>query len=1123
MKFGRFLRWALGAAVAMGLAATGATPAAAQQRGSVRGTVRDAGTQQPVAGVQVLIPNTQLQTTTDAQGRYEITGVPAGGAQVRVRAPGYSAALATTMVPAGQAVTVDFALNESVISLDEVVVTGTGMSVERKQLGNTIATVKADQLQDAPVADVSEALAAREAGVSVLPTGGLAGEGARIRIRGNASLSQNNQPVVYVDGVRVNNGGGFGNISAGGAGDASRLDDINPEQIDHIEILKGAAAATLYGSEASAGVIQIFTKKGSQGRPRFNFRVDQGMSAFPKGRLKPQAGFARDQATADKLQAIFGSFATTEDGGAIAPYKVFSIPSVTEYYSTGYSPSYSGDVSGGGADATYNVAARYASDLSPFHPTTALGPGAEGYDRKVQTSANVTMFPRERLSIASGMMYTDTRHVAPANANNIYGVQSALLNSKPEDANCQASIDAGLGGTYGQAQNSPGHCAGPGNEWGMLAFGTPREFAQEQIQQNGEHFNGNVHATYEPLAQVLKFDATFGIDITDELNTDYLPFGYNYDQFTQNFILGYKGVSDVNNREITADIKGNWNTKLGSAFTSQLVFGTQGNITKRHTRFGEGWDFPGPGLKIDGAGANQDVSEYYSDIVNLGILGQEQLGYDNWAFFTVGTRWDRNSAFGENTSGAIYPKFSGSIVFSDMPSWSSTLVSTFRVRGAWGRSGLQPGAFDKLQTYGPSPSQLGPGIGPAHLGNPDLKPEVTTEWEAGSEIGLFNNRMGFDVTYWDRRTKDALVAKQFPPSAGFDSLQLANIGLLGAHGWDVKFNATVVDKPGFGLDFFANGAYLFQKIISMGGAAPIKVGGSYPRYRNFLKEGYAPGALFGAEILQPCGPATANNVSSCLPDGTGAGTTDAAYYPYDTNGDGQPDSKAELLAYLATVPVCGSSNGLDCFNSPTGAGPLLDIGASGDPLDHYLGKPTPDWQGSLGANFRIGRSWSINTLFEYKVGNYQVSDLTDAFRMSNPLIGRNIVDAAKTEALLDNPASTPEQRLQALVDWAYKYKSLSPYSGLHLTQNGDFMRFRELGITYTAPQSFAEKLGLRNLSINAAGRNVMLWTGYTGIDPEANAVGVGDGSQLDQNYLDAVDAWGFPLPRSFTLSVRFGF
>ena len=155
MKFGPLLRWALAAAMAVGIATTGATPPAAQQRGSVKGTVRDAGTLQPVSGVQVMIPNTQLQTTTDARGAYEINGVPAGGIQIRVRAPGYSAALATTMVPADQAVTVDFKLNPSVISLDELVVTGTCTSVDKKQLGNTIATVQSSTLNDAPVSDVA--------------------------------------------------------------------------------------------------------------------------------------------------------------------------------------------------------------------------------------------------------------------------------------------------------------------------------------------------------------------------------------------------------------------------------------------------------------------------------------------------------------------------------------------------------------------------------------------------------------------------------------------------------------------------------------------------------------------------------------------------------------------------------------------------------------------------------------------------------------------------------------------------------------------------------------------------------------------------------------------------------
>ena len=203
MKYHTLFRWTFAIAGALVLWLANAAPATAQQRGTIRGTVREASSQRPVASVEVFIPGTQMRTTTDAQGAFELTGVPAGGAQVRVRAPGYSSALATTMVVGGQSVTVDFALNTSVVALDEVVVTGTGATQARKQLGNTIATVRADVVEAAPVRNFSEAIAAREAGVSILPSSGVAGEGSRIRIRGNASLSQNNEPVVYVDGVRI--------------------------------------------------------------------------------------------------------------------------------------------------------------------------------------------------------------------------------------------------------------------------------------------------------------------------------------------------------------------------------------------------------------------------------------------------------------------------------------------------------------------------------------------------------------------------------------------------------------------------------------------------------------------------------------------------------------------------------------------------------------------------------------------------------------------------------------------------------------------------------------------------------------------------------------------------------
>jgi len=1159
MKHHALYRWAFAIAGALALWITNAAPATAQQRGSVRGTVREASSQRPVPGVQVFVPGTQMSTTTDAQGRFELTGVPAGGAQLRVRAPGYSSALATTMVVAGQAVTVDFALNTSVVALDEVVVTGTGATVERRQLGNTIATVKADVLEMAPVRNFSEAIAAREAGVSILPSSGVAGEGARIRIRGNASLSQNNEPVVYVDGVRVDNGGSFTGTGAGGSGVPSKLDDINPEMIERVEILKGAAAATLYGSEASAGVIQIFTKKGSQGRPKFSFRMDQGLSKYPNSRLEQNWGWARTATQADTLNALFAGAPLLWSGqfdngdGDIDPYEVIASPGVSPaaYYATGYNSTYSANVSGGGSDATYNIAARFAREDGPYDVTELVGPffldqGAMSYNpklidfnRRYQTSATVTMFPKERVTLNVGLMYSDLHHQTPEQANNIYGVQSGLLNSRFFSANCRESISRGLGNAFGVDPSRPGHCAGPGNEWGSLSFATPREDALSRITQDGDHFNGNIKATYEPLQGRLRTELTMGADITNTRDGGLLPFSNDIDNFTNRRDLGQKQFGSRFNRNLSMDGRMNWNETFGN-ISSQFTFGGQGYITKRHTRSGIGRDFPGPGLEVADAGAVQNVAEGFSEVVNLGLLGQEQIGINDWAYVTVGGRWDRNSAFGENTSGALYPKVNFSLVISDMPNWTSTLLSTLRVRGAWGKSGLQPGAFDRVSTFGPTVSEFGSGLTPSNLGNPDLKPEVSTEFEGGAEIAFFDNRVGFDITRWQRKTTDALYNLQYAPSGGFTAAQLTNIGEMEAKGWDLKVNALVVDKPGVSINVFANAAYLFQRVASLGGSPNIKVGGSYPRYRNWLYEGQAPGVLLGASVLQPCGT---TQYTMCL-------TGDQV--PFDTNADGVPDSRAQLETYLSTLRQCSNGTAfpsyIDCFNAPRGIGVLLDDNdGDGDFLDnciapvegtrgntkimqrpdgtdyeYCLSKPTPDWTGAFGANITLSRNFQISTLFEYKGGNWMVSNLTDGFRNSNPLIGRNNPRPAELDAILNNPASTGAERADALMEFATLYKELTPYDGLNLGEKGDFIRFREIGVTYNAPASFAQKLGFSNLSFNLSGRNVLLWTGYLGIDPEMN--GNSDrGGGLDGNYYDSVDAWGFPLPRRFTFSVRFGF
>jgi hypothetical protein len=387
---------------------------------------------------------------------------------------------------------------------------------------------------------------------------------------------------------------------------------------------------------------------------------------------------------------------------------------------------------------------------------------------------------------------------------------------------------------------------------------------------------------------------------------------------------------------------------------------------------------------------------------------------------------------------------------------------------------------------------------------------------------VLRNRLAFDFTRWQRRTVDALVERQFPVTGGFRDLQLDNIGRMDAWGWDLKVRGFPVNRPKTSVELYANTAFLSQIVSSLGGAPPLKVGGSYVRYRNFLIEGYAPGALFGAKLPGPCGRGQAPG-AVCLQPGQ---------LPFDTNRDGQPDTEAQLLAFLAQpLPIPAATTAGQPISSADVLAPILPIAADddrdGDRLDHYLGKPTPDFQGSFGGNFRFFTSWELATNFEYKFGRYTVTDLTGAFRRASPTNGGNTRRRAEVEATMLNPASTAQQRLEAAKIFAYQLAGLSPYDGLNQNFSGDFVRWRELSLTYHASQSLAGRVGASSLAITGALRNFALWTRYPGVDPEVNVFGRNSAQALtnptDANVGEAIDAFGYPIPRRFSLAVRANF
>ena len=1086
-RVGRVL-WALGMTAGMAL---GASSLHAQNAMAIiEGKVTDATSSRPMEAVSVFINDTRLGALTNAQGTYRITGIPVTGGSrtvlLRVRALGYTPAQKSVVLTGGQTAKADFTMSTSAIQLNQVVVTGSGQKTETKRLGNTVAVIAPPA--NAPINDVSNLLTAREPGLVGVIGGGLAGQGAQIRIRGNSSLSQSNEPIIFIDGVRMNNGAGFQGVGGGG-GAPTRLDDIDPATIERVEVLKGAAAATLYGTEASNGVIQIFTKVGSSSAPRWTFNAQQDAITFPD-RVAPNSGFARSDTAAARLSSYWGQ--------PITAFKPFEVPVFQDYLTeVGTSTAVGGTVTGGGNNVTYFASGRMFSEDGPFGGKD-YGPATDAV-RRIQTSANLTLVPFKNFRMRFNNNYYNILNKSPETNNNIYGVNSLAYMARPELAQCNLSTVLG-----------PGQCSGAGNQFGNQAFMTVREAMGQLNEAAASRYLGSLDMSYNQTAN-LTYTATLGYDYTAGREVGFSRFGYNVDRFTGQTPDGARGVFNDNTRVSTLDAKVAYNRNFG-AWSTATVGGLQVFNTDRKTTSAASQSFPGPGIEVVGAGGVAITNgESILTTINGGYFAQSQIGWNDWIFGTVGGRYDFSSAFGENAPGVFYPKASLSVVPSDRKSWNSTTLSTLRFRAAWGQSGRQPGAFDKFTTFQPITSEFGAGLQPQNLGSEDLKPEISTEIEGGFEAGLFDNKMSVEFTYWDRTVKDALVSRQFPTSGGFRNSQLTNIGSIAANGLELNVRVFPIRTATSSLELFANAAYLKQTLTSLGGAPPIKVG--YFRYRGFLKEGDPLGSLYSPLLASACpsgGPATnkAGKPIACY--------NAATEVPINFNGRGTAATQAELLAYFATPR--------DIQNSAVQGAlqPLLaDAQGTGILFEQRNGDVFPDWTGSLGGTYRFRKNWRVQTLFEYRTG-YMVQNLTDGFRLSqHPSIGSNRIEFSTIQATMLNPASTPEQRVAAATEYVTKYRRLLE-PGLNQAQDGTFMRWRELALSYDFSPTFASKVGAKTLSVTASGRNLLLWTKYPGVDPEVNAIDR-SASTLDQNFLTSTEAFGVAIPRRFAFSVNFGF
>jgi len=1002
LSFGRALRGAA-VLVAFGAGALGAqTP-----QGSINVRVTEAAGGGPLDQAQVVIVGTTLGGLTNVEGRFTFRSVAPGVVTVRVLRVGFSEQKKPVTVTAGQAAEVDFALSAVALTLSPVVTTATG-ETRRVEIGNSVAQIDAAKVtENSPVQNVNDLLNSRTAGVTVT-SGTQTGAGARIRIRGQNSLSLSNDPIFIIDGVRMTSNVGSSNLFTGGA-QPSRIGDLNPEEIESMEIVKGPSAATLYGTDAANGVVLITTKRGRAGNARWLLYGEGGMIQDQNTYPTNYTIFGRNASTGAAL-AINGCTLPTVSSGfctidSLATYNLFEDDDVTPL-STGYRSQYGAQLSGGTEMVRYFVSGEREDEtglleLPKFERRqfAELGWALRDYVERpnvlgknsVRANLNAAVSPKLDLSASTGFINIGQRFSQESNAT--AGLGSHAFGGP----GCKVCAPARLvSGT-----NTPLN--------GYRAW-TPGYTWQEKVGQRVNRFIGSFNANWRPTSW-LQNRATVGNDYTSRVDDNLLLRGEG-PPLTANYRLGFKQNSRTDIRNFTIDLGStasyntsdwlNFKTTAGVQYINYLF--ELGSATGTQLA---------PGAQTADGGAVPSVDEATTLQKTLGVFVEQSAAINDRLFLTAAVRSDQNSAFGTDFQSVYYPKGSLSWIMSEegfFPKWS--FLDQFRFRAAIGSSGVQPGPNDALRFFGVAQANFRgvdqPGVVYSSIGNPTLKPERSTEFETGFEAKFFNNKYSLDLTYYHKKTRDAIISAITPPSLGGPTNQRTNLGSVRNWGWEALVSGQLVDRQAFAWDVSLNASTNSNELVSLGGVPP-QIGTTTRAVEGKPLFGLWARAITGWEDKNGDGILT-YNANATLNEVFVADS-------FSFRGYSQP-------RHLVTL-----TNGVDLFSRRLRLQGMFD--------------------------FRGGHRWYNNTERIRCVSRQNCNGL------QNP--DASFEEQAMVVATRNHPAAT--------LDGFF--------------QKGDFVRFRELTLSYNLGPSLSSKLfKSRSVSVLVTGRNVARWTDYRGVDPE---------------------------------------
>ncbi len=750
------------------------------QTGQITGSVVDAQSSAPLSQVQIFLVGIQQGSLSQADGGFLILNVPAGTYTLRAERIGFGAVEESVTVTANATAVVNFSLETQALGLDEIVVTGTAGQSRRREIGNSIAQIDVSTLPEAPVT-MTSLLQGAAPGIEVTGGAGQAGMGRQIRLRGNSSISMTNSPIIYVDGIRMMTGG-YPRVltpgtSRGRAGmvTGSPLDNINPNDIERIEIIKGSAATTLFGTEASAGVIQIFTKRGAQGAPVWTVETQQGTGWAKKfgvngNNYLNMEHFMRDSWWGGGYEG--GDIATDcvtdderwQDVNSSTSGKC-SWPGMQLYQ------NYYVSVRGGGGGLQYFVSGSYQDDKHQL---------ADNNLKKYNFQSNFTMSPTDDLVIQWSTGYTNQWQSNAPSGGSLDGLELHSFRS----------------------------------ERNYFSSGDPRVIAsvlEYDIQQWIERVTTGVTLTYSPLADLTN-RVTLGYDFNQQEGRNLQPFGFWSER------NGSLTNDLFQQRNLTFDYVGTYRFAIIGNIRSNFSWGGQASGDDLRHTITRGRNFPGATEPTISSSAEQTAAESRRKVWNAGFFFQNVFDISNKYFLTVGLRVDGNSAFGSGFGLQSYPKASASWVISDEDFWPTSL-GTMKVRTAYGQSGRAPGAFDAVRTWNPVGYLDDPAFRPGNLGNPDLGPEVTSELEVGFDTSILDDRLDLSFTYYDQTTSDALMRVSAIPSNGFTSSQLQNVGKIANSGIELQVDASLFENAAWSVDLGLGVSTNNSEVLDLGGIA----------------------------------------------------------------------------------------------------------------------------------------------------------------------------------------------------------------------------------------------------------------------------------------------------------------